>query len=280
MPLVLASTWPAQLAVVVPIVVAYGALFVVLFRTARRAPGGARVGWAHALPFGAGVLAVLAAGMPPLSSAADDVLVAHMLQHVLLSDIAGALLVLGLRAPLLSLGLPRPLLRAVAPGGRWGAAVRRLTNPWLAVGLFAAMQWTWAVPALLEATAQSSALHLLQHALLFYSGLLLWWVVIDPLGHRRHAPGMHRVVLVGLSRLATVAVCLPLTFLSTEMFPDYAAKAVARGHDAIVQQQIAGASMCLLEILVFGFALGAVLIDALRREERRHGLAERAVRHT
>ena len=47
-------------------------------------------------------------------------------------------------------------------------------------------QWTWAVPTLLEATATSSVLHLLQHALLFYSGLLLWWVIIDPLGHRLH----------------------------------------------------------------------------------------------
>ncbi|WP_210495222.1 cytochrome c oxidase assembly protein [Patulibacter sp. SYSU D01012] len=280
MPLVLASTWPAQLAVVVPIVAAYGALFLVLVRNARRAPSGARVGWTHVLPFVAGVLAVLAAGAPPLSRTADDTLLGHMLQHVLLADVAGALLVLGLRAPLLSLGLPRPLLRAVAPGGRWGGAVRRLTSPWLAVGLFAAMQWTWAVPALLEATAQSSALHLLQHALLFYSGLLLWWVVIDPLGHRRHAPGIHRVVLVGLSRLATVAVCLPLTFLNTELFPDYAAKAVARGQDPIVQQQLAGAAMCLLEVVVFGLAIGAVLIDALRREERRHRLSERAVRHT
>lgn len=276
MPLVLGSTWPAQLAVVVPIVAAYAAVYLLLLRNARRSPGGSRVGWTHVVPFVAGVLVVLVAATPPLSVSADTSLVAHMLQHVLIADLAGALIVLGLRAPVLSLGLPRPVLRAIAPSGRWGPLVRRLTNPWLAIGLFAVMQWTWAVPALLEATATSSLLHLLQHALLFYSGLLLWWVIIDPLGHRRHHPGMHRVALVGLSRLATVAVCLPLTFLDREMFPKYAAAAVDRGLDPVAQQQLAGASMCLLEIMVFGVAFGLVLIDALRREERHERVRQRA----
>lgn len=276
MPFVLGSTWPAQLAVVVPIVAAYAAVFLLLLRNARRAPGGSRIGWSHFVPFTLGVLVVLVAATPPLSSQADTSLVAHMLQHVLIADLAGALIVLGLRAPLLSLGLPRSVLRAIAPGGRWGTWVQRMTNPWFAVGLFAFMQWTWAVPALLEATATSSVLHLLQHALLFYSGLLLWWVIIDPLGHRRHRPGMHRVALVGLSRLATVAVCLPLTFLDREMYPEYAAAAVQRGLDPVTQQQLAGAAMCLLEIIIFGIAFGAVLIDALRREERHERVKQRA----
>lgn len=276
MPFVLGTTWPAQLAVVVPIVAAYAAVFLLLLRNARRSPGGARVGWSHIVPFTVGVFAVLVAATPPLSVEADRSLVAHMLQHVLIADLAGALIVLGLRAPLLSLGLPRPVLRAIAPGGRWGGVVQRMTNPWFAIALFAVMQWTWAVPTLLEATATSSVLHLLQHALLFYSGLLLWWVIIDPLGHRRHRPGMHRVALVGLSRLATVAICLPLTFLDRQMYPEYAAAAAARGLDPITQQQLAGASMCLLEVIIFGIAFGAVLIDALRREERHERVKQRA----
>ncbi len=276
MTLPLGATWPAQLVVVLPIVAAYAAVFAWLFRNARRAPGGSRLGWRHIVPFAIGVLVVIVAAVPPLSSAADTSLVAHMLQHVLMADLAGAFLVLGLRAPLLSLGLPRRVLRAIAPNGRWGPWVQRITNPWFAVGLFAVMQWTWAVPFLLEATASSSVLHLLQHSLLFYSGLLLWWVIIDPLGHRRHKPGLHRVALVGLSRLATVAVCLPLTFLDREMYPKYAAAAAERGLDPITQQQLAGASMCLLEVMIFGVAFGLVLIDALRREERNERNRQRA----
>jgi len=103
--------------------------------------------------------------------------------------------------------------------------------------------------------------------LLFYSGLLLWWVVIDPLGNGRHRPRVHRLAVIGVSRLATVAVCLPLTFLDRSLYPEFAATAKARGFDPLAQQQITGASMCLLEIVIFGVALGVILIDILNRDE-------------
>lgn len=270
------ATWPAQLVTVLPIAAVYAYVYSRLFRAARRKPGGAKLGISHILPFGLGLLAIVATAVPPLSSAADDLLSAHMLQHVLLADLASALLVLGLRSPLLTLGLPRAALRLLAPRGRWGRITSFLTNPFVAVGLFAAMQWTWAVPAMLQLTQSSPVLHLLQHALLFYTGVLLWWVVIDPLGQRRHRPRMQRLAVIAASRFATVAVCLPLTFMGREMFPDYAVTAARRGIDPLTDQQLAGASMCLLEILVFGIAFGLVFVDALRREDQIQRNAERA----
>lgn len=177
-----AGTWAAQLVAAGLLVAGYGTVFVMLYRAARRRPGGHRVSIWHVLPFAVGVVLLVVAGAPPLSREADSLLVAHMLQHVLISDVAAALIVLGLRTPLLTLGLPRRTLRLMAPGSRLGAVIARMTSPVFAVAFFAVMQWTSAAPSVLEATQRSAAVHLVQHGLLLWSGMLLWWVVIDPLG--------------------------------------------------------------------------------------------------
>src|ERR1700733_2888483 len=83
------------------------------------------------------VVALIAALCSPLDAIGDSwLLSAHMAQHILLSDIAPALLVLGLRAPLLPLGLPRGALAAIAPGGRYGRLIGILTSPWVALPLW------------------------------------------------------------------------------------------------------------------------------------------------
>ena len=106
------------------------------------------VGAGHWIPYAGGLIALAIALLSPLDAIGDSwLLSAHMAQHVLLSDIAPALLVLGLRSPVLSLGLARPALRAVAPGGRWGRTLAVATSPWVAIPLWALATWVWAIPA-------------------------------------------------------------------------------------------------------------------------------------
>src|SRR5579871_4407239 len=63
-------------------------------------------GLGHSIPYAAGILAIVVALFSPVDAIGDSyLLTAHMMQHVLLSDIAPALLILGLRAPILPLGL-------------------------------------------------------------------------------------------------------------------------------------------------------------------------------
>ena len=129
--------------------------------------------------------------LSPLDPIGDRYLLsAHMMQHVLLSDIAPALLVLGLRAPILPLGLSREALLAVAPDGRSPALAGALTSPWVAVPLWVLATWIWAIPRVFDFAAQHQVVHALEHATLFYTGLAMWWLIIDPLPAR--APASQR----------------------------------------------------------------------------------------
>src|SRR5277367_6764408 len=137
------------------IIVALLAAAVLYSRAYRRAAlRSSALGPGHWIPYGAGLVALAVALISPVDSIGDRwLLSAHMGQHVLLSDIAPALLVLGLRAPVLPLGLPRSGLRLVAPGGRVGKVVATLTSPYVALPLWAAATWIWAIPSVFDYSA-------------------------------------------------------------------------------------------------------------------------------
>jgi cytochrome c oxidase assembly factor CtaG len=205
----------------------------------------------------------------------EQVLWAHMLQHVLVADIAPGLLLLGLRAPILPLGLPAGALRVVAKRGTAGGLLAVLLNPWFVLPFWMVCQWVWAIPSVFEAAAYNPALHLFEHATLFYSGLFLWWIIIDPLPSDRKRTRGSRLALLGISRVATATICLPLTFLGKTFYPGYVESARLLGSSPLIDQQLAGASMCFLEALVFGIAFVTVFIDILGRDEREAALSER-----
>jgi cytochrome c oxidase assembly factor CtaG len=253
-----------------------------MYRKASRnsAPGrgpGAR----HWIFYSAGILALAIALLSPLDAIGDRwLLSAHMAQHVLLSDIAPVLLVLGLRAPILPLGLSRRALRAVAPtGGRFGRLLAVATSPWVAIPLWAIATWVWAIPAMFDFAAQHTAAHAFEHATLFYTGLALWWLIIDPLPRARLRAGGQRLALLGFSRLASAFVCVPLTWIATTQYSLYASAPRAFGISAINDQHLAGAGMCFIEFLVFGIAFASVFISMLGRDDSRVTLGEHAAGH-
>ena len=236
---------------------------------------GKSVGPGHWLFYFSGLGVLLVALGSPLDPIGDDrLLLAHMLQHVLLADIAPPLLILGLRAPLLPLGMPRSVLQRVARRGRVGRVWAVATKPWVAIPAWVAATLVWAIPAVFDYSTQHPLLHDLEHATLFYTGVALWWLIITPLPSDRREPGMVRLAYLGISRLASAAVCLPLTFLAHTMYPLYASAPRSYGISPISDQRLAGASMCLLEFLVFGIAAAVVFLDALVRDDRAQALRD------
>ncbi len=238
---------------------------------------GTRVGPGHWLFYCAGLAVLFVALGSPLDPIGDErLLLAHMLQHVLLADIAPPLLILGLRAPVLPLGMPRSVLRRVARRGTLGKVWGVVTKPWVAIPVWISVTLVWAIPSVFDFATQHVLVHDLEHATLFYSGIALWWLIITPLPSDRREPGMIRLAYLGISRLGSAALCLPLTFLGHTMYSLYAHAPRSYGISPITDQRLAGASMCLIEFLVFGIAVAVVFVDALVREERAQALRDAA----
>jgi putative membrane protein len=121
--------------------------------------------------FAAAVVLFAVALAPPLENRAEELFVFHMIQHVLLGDLAPLLFVLGLTGPLL-----RPLL-ALKPV----ASLRWLAHPLVALPLWTLNLYLWHLPWLYEGAVRHDAVHALEHLSFFTAGALMWAAVVEVL---------------------------------------------------------------------------------------------------
>src|SRR2546425_5002437 len=128
------------------------------------------------------LLCVLAALVSPVDALAEQLFSMHMVQHVLLLDLAPILAILGLTRVLL-----RPITRAVrALEHRAGP----LAQPAFAAVLYIAVIWTWHVPEAYDAALRHPAVHVLEHASFLLAGSLYWWHLLSPIRARLRLAGM------------------------------------------------------------------------------------------
>lgn len=199
-----------------------------------------RVGWGRAALFGLAVTVGLLAVLSPLDAVAEDELLsAHMLQHVLLGDLVPLLLVLALRGPLLFAVVP-PLL------GRLAAGVR----PTPAFVFWLVVFGAWHVPALYQATLASPLLHAAEHASFFTAGLFVWIQLVDP-ARRRALSRWGAVGYAAALLLIGQLFANTLVLTSTVVYPAYG-DAHLLGLSARSDQDAAGLVMMLEQIATLG----------------------------
>ena len=97
--------------------------------------------------FAAAMALLLVADLPPLAGIAEELIVAHMVQHLIIGDLAGLLLALGLTGPLL-----QPLLAR-----RPFAWLRFLGHPFAALPLWALNLYLWHLSVLYQGVLDSPA---------------------------------------------------------------------------------------------------------------------------
>jgi putative membrane protein len=173
---------------------------------------GRRVDLWRQVSFAAGIVVLLLADVPPLSTVAEELVVAHMAQHLLIADLAGLLIALGLTGPIL-----QPLLAVRALG--W---LRALGNPLIALPLWAVNLYVWHLSVLYEGVLDGPVLHLAQHACFFTFGLAMWLPLVGPLPKPVWFGDGAMLTYIIVVRLLEAVLANVLIWSGSVLYPDYA----------------------------------------------------------
>ncbi|MDP9346882.1 MAG: cytochrome c oxidase assembly protein [Actinomycetota bacterium] len=243
------------------------ALYVPRWRRVRRADGSRAAPTIRLVAFAAGVLVLVAALMSPVDRLGEQAFVMHMAQHVLLLDLAPALLVVSLTKAIL-----RPATRRLA---RVERAAGPLAHPVFAVVLYVGVMWAWHVPALYDAALEHPTVHALEHTAFMSAGVLYWWHLLSPIRARLRLGGMGPVVYMLSTKLLVGMLGIALTFAPDTIYAFYENRPPIWGLSASDDQALAGAVMALEQSIVMGVALVWLFVRALSESEAEEQRAER-----
>ncbi|MEX2252529.1 MAG: cytochrome c oxidase assembly protein [Thermoleophilaceae bacterium] len=264
--------WFAVPLVLVPIGT-LAVVYVIRFRAARREAGGRGAGWLQGVAFAAAILALLIALVSPLDGLGEDYLFsAHMVQHILLGDIAPLLLLLALSRVIM-----RPATRRLM---RVERALGPFAHPATGIALWLGLIYLWHIPALYDAALSYPLVHLLEHASFFTAGIAVWWPLIQPVPMRRRMKGGWPFAYIGAAKFGLAGLGLYLTWSSSVAYEHY--ESVPRIWDlsAITDQNVGGAIMMLEQslvlVLVFIVLFARMLRQSEADEQRRERLEEAA----
>ena len=210
-----------------------------------------------------GVLALVS----PLDALADDLFFVHMIQHVLLLDLAPILAILGFTKVLL-----RPATRAVSTLERRAGP---LAHPAAAVLLYVGVIWAWHVPAAYDLAVRHPAVHVLEHLSFALAGGLYWWHLLSPIRARLRLDGLGPVLYMASTKLFVGALGMGLAFAPSALYPYYEQHARVWGISAISDQGLAGIIMAVEQSIVMGVALAVLFMRALAESERAQQRRER-----
>jgi putative membrane protein len=217
--------------------------------------------------FCAGLLTILVALVSPVDQLGTQLMLMHMVQHILLLDVAPILLILGLSKVLL-----RPVTRRVQ------AIERRagwLAHPVAAVILYACFMWLWHVPALYDAALRYPNLHALEHICFALAGGLYWWHLLSPIRSRMRLGGLGPIGYMVSTKLLVGLLGVGLAFAPNAIYPFYEHHPHYWGLTPGQDQSIAGLLMALEQSIVMGIALVVLFVQMLAESEREAQRAER-----
>jgi cytochrome c oxidase assembly factor CtaG len=209
--------------------------------------------------FAAGLLVLAGALSPPIDDLADQLLVAHMAEHLLIGDLSALLIVLGMTGPLLG-----PVLRV--RGVQW---LRVLGHPVVAVTVWAVNFYCWHIPALYQAALRHELLHAAEHATFLAFGIAVWMALLGPLPKPRWFSNSASLAYIIVVRLIGTVLGNAMIFGGGPWYPYYRA-GDAHWHISRMADQVAAGGLMMVEesLLTIGLFCWLFLKVAGENEER------------
>ena len=252
--------WNVHLDVILICVLLEGGYLYAVTQMRSQLSDAGRVKRSQVVLFSLGVLSIYVAAGSPLHDLAENYLAtAHMIQHVLLTLVA---------APLLLAGIPGRLWQALLRTPGLMPIAKPLTQPVVAFALFNAALLLIHLPPTIDLQLREHFFHLLMHAVLVGTALLMWWPVLSPIPELpRLNPPMQMAYLFLQSLLPAVMASF-ITFSNTVVYDFYADAPRIWHMTAIDDQQVAGGSMKLMGTLILWSYMTVVFFRWYFQEER------------
>ncbi len=191
----------------------------------------------------------------------------HMLQHMLIGDLAALLLVVGATGPVL-----QPVMRA-----KWVQSLRRLTHPVAAFVIWATLFLGWHIPVFYEAALENSLLHAAEHVSFLTAGVLLWSPIFESLpGPEWFGTGAKLGYMLVVRAIQGIVGNIFL-FSPMVFYERYEITAPLWGLSALADQVYAGTVMMGWTGTVTFIIVGALFFRMAREGEMRQALIEGGV---
>ena len=223
--------------------------------------------WRYFL-FSLGLALIVVALVSPIATLGEEQSFAfHMVQHLLLGDLAPLCIVAGLTGPLL-----RPILSVHAI-----RALRFLAHPFVALPLWALNLSLWHLPTLWEAALRHQAVHALEHACFFTAGAIMWAAVIEVLPGPEWFGTAAKMGYIAAVRVVTTILGNVFVWAGTPFYALYEHAPRPWGLSADADQGIAGGVMMIEGSLVTIAALAWLFLRLAQEGELRQELLERGL---
>jgi cytochrome c oxidase assembly factor CtaG len=253
--------------VVLVSLVAYVWVYVARWRKSR-AQGGARAAsYGRLALWLTGILCLFLALISPIDRLGEQLASVHMVQHLLIADLAPICLTLALTKHIL-----RPVTRRIH---RLERAAGPFGHPVFGVVAYVVAMWVWHIPAMYQAALRHSFVHVLEHLSFAAGGLIYWWHLLSPIRSRLRLSGMGPVLYMASAKVLVGFLGVLLTFSPTVLYHVYDVGGTKWGLSTLDDQRVAGLIMALEQTLVMGVALAYLFVRMLAESEEEDRRAER-----
>ena len=214
--------------------------------------------------FYSGLGLIVAVLVSPLGHLSDELLLAHMVEHLLMADIGSLLLVLGLTGPLIA-----PIMRI-----RLFDRLRVLTHPLVALPVWAIDLYAWHLPVLYQAALRHSGVHALEHVLFVACGANMWMCLFGPLPKPAWFGNLARLVYIVSVRLLGAVLGNVFVWSGSAFYPFYRGGEAYWHVSPVADQNVAGAVMMVEGSILTLCLFCWLFLRAAREGEERQALLD------
>lgn len=225
--------------------------------------------FARQVSFLSGMMLIVLAVVSPLGHLSQELLSAHMVQHLLVMDLGALLLALGLSGPIL-----QPLLRT-----KPFQILRRLAHPAVMLPLWALNLYLWHLPQLYQATLHSELLHASEHSLFIGLGVGIWLPLFGPLPMPAWFTNGAKMLYIVAVRALGALLANIFIWSGTVFYPDYARGEKIWGISPLADQGTAGQIMMIEGSILTLILFAWLFFRAANESEEKQKLLEFADNH-